>query len=349
MVQVPSPSSGRRGTRTPFVHVTWQRHGGRAEEMAHAMGGRAVQVYPRWLAARRWVLLRYVISALITLAALVRYRPLAVAVTNPPVVPGLVVTAWGAVTRTPFLLDSHTGSFGVKGNVAARRLLGVHRFMARRAAAVMVTTTSWVQEVERWGARGIVVHEAPPPWSVSVTPPEHERPRVLFVGVYSKDEPVEELVAAAAELPDCDVAVTGDLDRCPPGLRESAPANVTFVGFLDADAYRRQVEDSDVLVTLTTEPTSVMRSSYEAVYARRGLVLSDWPVLREVFPLGRAAHNTAADLARAVREELDQAPSERMDRAERAREIQLERWRDQVASMHQALAAKGAGLPGRAP
>lgn len=338
MGPVPSALTGRVSARTPFVHITWQRHGGRAEEMAHAMGGRAVQVYPTLLSARRWVLVRYAVSALITLAALVRYRPRAVAVTNPPVVPGLVVTAWAALTRTPFLLDSHTGSFGVKGNVVARRLLAVHRFMARRAEAVMVTTTSWVQEVERWGARGIVVHEAPPPWTVSPEPPANDRPRVLFVGVFSSDEPVEELVAAAAQLPNCDVAVTGDLGRCPAGLRESATPNVRFVGFLDAAAYHREVEASDVLVTLTTEPTSVMRSSYEAVYARRGLVLSDWPTLREVFPFGRPAQNTAADLARAVRVELDLTPAERRARAEEARVVQLERWDGQIATMRAALA-----------
>ena len=137
-----------------YAHVTWQRHGGRAEEFAHALGGRAVHVYPAALAERRWVLLRYLVSAVLTAVALVRLRPRAVAVVNPPVVPGLVVAAWSRLTGTPYLLDSHTSSFGVKGNAVARRTLGVTRLLARRSAGVMVTTTSWVAEVQRWGAAG---------------------------------------------------------------------------------------------------------------------------------------------------------------------------------------------------
>ncbi len=306
--------------------------------MAHALGGVAVHVHPRALSARRLVLLRYLVSVVLTAAALVRLRPAAVAVTNPPVVPGLVVAGWSALTGTPFLLDSHTSSFGVKGNAVAKRMLRVHRWLARRSAGVMVTTTSWVEEVRTWGADGLVVHEAPPAWTVSETAPAHARPQVLLVGVFSDDEPIEEVVAAAALCPDVDVAVTGDLAKCPPGLRESAPANVSFVGFLGPDAYRRRLEASDVVIALTTEPTSVMRAAYEAVYARRGLVVSDWPTLREVFPLARHAGNHAEALAGALRAALAEDAPARRQRAEDARELQLKRWAEQVDGMRRALA-----------
>lgn len=324
-------------SRAPFVHVTWQRHGGRAEEMAHALGGRAVHVHPRRLAARRLVLVRYTVSVVLTLGALVRLRPRAVAVTNPPVFPGLLVAAYGAVTGTPYLLDSHTSSFGVKGNGVARRMLGVHRWLARGSAGVMTTTTSWVEVVQGWGARGLVVHEAPPAWSVSPRPPANDRAQVLLVGVFSDDEPFEEVVAAAALLPEVDVAITGDVARAPAGMREHAPANVSFVGFLGPEAYRRRLEASDVVIALTTEPTSVMRAAYEAVYARRGLIISDWPTLREVFPLARHAGNHSAELAGAVRDVLSEGSTERADRARRARATQVDRWGQQVAEMRSAL------------
>ncbi len=309
------------------------------------MGGVAVHVHPRVLSTRRLVLLRYLVSVVLTAAALVRLRPAAVAVTNPPVVPGLVVAAWSALTGRPFLLDSHTSSFGVKGNAVAERMLGVHRWLARRSSGVMVTTTSWVEEVRSWGADGLVVHEAPPAWSVSRTPPAGRRTQVLLVGVFSDDEPVEEVVAAAALCPDVDVAITGDLAKCPPGMRESAPANVSFVGFLGPDAYRRRLEASDVVIALTTEPTSVMRAAYEAVYARRGLVVSDWPTLREVFPLAHHADNRAQALADALRSALAEDAPARERRAEDAREQQLKRWAEQVDGMRGALGVdRPAGL-----
>jgi len=337
---MPRPSAA-----LPYCHITWQRHGGRAEEMAHALGGRAVHVYPVSLADRRWVLLRYVASIFLTAAALVRYRPQAVAVVNPPVLPGLVVAAWSRLTGTPYLLDSHTSSFGVKGNAVARRTLGVTRWLARRSAGVMVTTTSWVAEVQRWGAQGLVVHEAPPAWSIA---PRRTgvRPQVLFVGVFSEDEPVEALVAAAALVPEVDVLVTGDVGRAPAGMVEGAPANVAFTGFLDQQRYRARLEAADVVVALTTEPTSVMRAAYEAVYARRGLVVSDWPTLREVFPLARHRANGAAALADGIRTALADEPDTAAARADRASEVQSERWDQQLDAMRTALALPDPTLVG---
>ncbi len=329
------PAGDGRG-RLPYAHVTWQRHGGRAEEFAHALGGRAVHVYPQALAARRWVLLRYLVSAVLTAAALVRLRPRAVAVVNPPVVPGLVVAAWSRLTGTPYLLDSHTSSFGVKGNAVARRTLGTTRLLARRSAGVMVTTTSWVTEVQRWGAQGLVVHEAPPAWTVG---PRRTggRPQVLFVGVFSSDEPVGTLVDAAALLPEADVLVTGDVQRAPAGLVDRAPVNVTFTGFLDQQAYRARLEAADVVVALTTEPTSVMRAAYEAVYARRALVVSDWPTLREVFPLAQHRPDDAEALADGVRAALAEDPAAAADRAGRAHAVQHGRWAQQLDAMRTAL------------
>lgn len=325
------------GAGTTFCHVTWQRHGGRAEEMAEALGGRALHVYPVALADRRWVLLRYAVSAVLTAAGLLRLRPRAVVVVNPPVVPGLVVAAWSRLTGAPFLLDSHTSSFGVKGNAVARRTLGITRWLARRSAGVMVTTTSWVTEVQSWGATGLVVHEAPPAWEVGPRV-AGARPQVLFVGVFSEDEPVDAVVAAAALLPEVDLLVTGDVTRAPAGLVDGAPANVSFTGFLDQRAYRRALEAADVVVALTTEPTSVMRAAYEAVYARRALVVSDWPTLREVFPLAHHAHNDAEALADGVRTALADGPEAAASRAREAHQVQHLRWDQQLDAMRTALA-----------
>jgi glycosyltransferase involved in cell wall biosynthesis len=330
-------------TRPPVVHVTWQRHAGRAEEISSALGGRALHVHPPALPGRAGTLLRYAASLVLTAAGLARLRPRATIVTNPPVFPAVVVAAYAALTRTPFLLDSHTSSFGVKGNTVARRLLGVHRWLARRSNGVMVTTQSWVREVEGWGARGLVVHEAPPPWTVAPQPPGGGTPRVLFVGVFADDEPVEAVVAAAAQLSDVHVAVTGDLAKCPPGLVAAAGPNVEFVGFLDQSGYRAEVERADVLLALTTEPTSIMRAGYEAVYARRRLVVSDWPALREVFPYAWTTGHDPDALAAALRAALSEpAGAQRLDRALAEQDA---RWRSQLETLRLAVAPAAPSTP----
>jgi hypothetical protein len=329
------------GPRSELVFLAWSRNGGRSAEIAAALGGDAVCVFPQRLGNRRLFPLRYLYSSVVTVRELARRRPKSLIATNPPVFPGLLAWMYAKVARVPFALDSHPTSFGAKDHVASQRLLAVHRWLARRAAAVLVTTRDWADVLASWGAKGLIVHEAPPPWTV---PPlvGDSRGRVLFVGVFGGDEPVESVVRAASLRPDLDVWITGDLRRCPPELRSIAPTNVTFVGYLRGDAYRQAVAAADVVVALTTEPTSIVRAGYEAVYARRPLVISDWPQGNEVFPYAVATANEPGALAAAL--DLALAPEQRdAARLENARSEQLSRWEQQETTLRQALGIRSAG------
>jgi glycosyltransferase involved in cell wall biosynthesis len=286
---------------------------------------------------RRRTALRYAVSALLTVAKLARHRPTAVVVTNPPIVPGVLAWLYARVAGARLALDSHPASFGRKGDRVSARLLPVHRWLARRVDTVLVTTDEWVEEVERWGGRGLVVHEAPPPWTCGPARRQVDGvTRVLFVGVFGGDEPVDQVVDAARHLDDVEILVTGDLRRAPAGLVEAAPPNVRFVGFLDPDDYAAAVDDADLLLALTTEPTSVMRAAYEGVYAGRPIVISDWPALRELFPYAVFVANDAEGIAKGVGAAVDDRGTLLAELA-RARELQTTRWDDQRAAVRSIL------------
>lgn len=329
--------------RSDVLFLAWSRNGGRSADIAGALGGDAVCVFPERLGSRRLFPLRYLVSAAITVGELAKRRPRSVIATNPPVFPGLIARAYCAVTRARLVLDSHPTSFGAKDHVTSQRLLAVHRWLARGAAAVMVTTRDWVDVLSSWGARGVVVHEAPPAWASQVpTLVGDSRGRVLFVGVFGGDEPVECVVRAAALRPQLTFWITGDLRRCPPALRQVAPENVTFVGYLRGEEYRRAVAAADVLVALTTEPTSIVRAGYEAVYARRPLVISDWPQGRAVFAHAVPTKNEPASLAEAL--DVATQPGRRARaRLDAARAEQLQRWNQQEEQLRDALGIRRAG------
>ncbi len=173
---------------------------------------------------------------------------------------------------------------------------------------------------------------------VATTRPPRARPIVLFVGVFADDEPVADVVEAARQLLDvADVHITGDSGRAPDGLLEQAPANVQFVGFLEPVAYRRALADADVVLALTTEPSSMIRAAYEAIYAERPLVVSDWPALREAFPYAVHVAGDANGIAVGLRAALEQLPRLRAD-AIAARAQQDQRWAAQVARLREAIA-----------
>jgi glycosyltransferase involved in cell wall biosynthesis len=301
---------------------------GRSVEIAESLGGHAYVLFPPIDDRRPPPAVRYAVGSLLTLAYLVREDPGAVVTTNPPVLLGLIALAWARLRGIPFALDSHPGAFGKLGDRVSARLLPVHRYLVRHADVTLVTAESWVEIVQAWGGRGLVVHEAPGPWgSLKRSPREvRNRPRALLVSRFGRDEPVDAAVAAAALIPEIDLA-------------ESASPNVSFVGFLPAARYQMLVAEADLVVALTTEPTSVMRSAYEAVYARRPLVISDWPLCRELFPFAVAVANDPASIAEGLRRAVDNLRALE-DQAENARRLQAARWESQLAALVSVL-----GLP----
>lgn len=321
--------------RGGICFVAWGAVAGRSAEIAEAIGGEARCFFPPAPARRPPVLVRYVLSAIGTVGYLLVRRPRVVVVTNPPIFAALVAYCCARVLGASVVMDSHPGGFGVQGDRVAARVQRLHRWLVSRVALVLVTDDTWSDKVRSWGGTATVVHEAPADWDCPA-PERHERPAVLVVGRFAADEPVDAVLEAARRLPTCDFALTGDPTSCPTPVRQSAPGNVTFVGFLDPARYRAAVADTDVVVTLTTEPTSVMRAAYEAVYARRPLVVSDWPVGRELFPLAVHAANDEDGLASAIGSLL--ADYERHARSvDEARRLQLVRWHVQRKALVEAI------------
>ncbi len=319
-----------------MVFIAWTPVGQRAREIAEALGGNAFVVYLPRLDRRSLAPLRYLISGVRTAGYLMRQRPRVVIATNPPIIPGLLAWMYGTLSGATVLLDDHPAAFGAQNDAVSERLQRQHRWLASRVTACLVTAPEWVQQLETWGATGLAFHESPPAWQV---PPPRRltgRPRVLFVGTFGGDEPVEEVVAAARLRPSMEIRVTGRLSRCPKGLIRTAPENVRFIGFLSQEGYVRELGAADIVVTLSTEPTSVMRAAYEAVYAERPLVVSDWPALRELFPSAVHTANTAAALATAL-DRASEGHAVLCAAAKTAREAQLGRMARQLEELQALL------------
>lgn len=264
---------------------------------------------------------------------MLRERPSVLIVTNPPVIAPAVCLLMARLVGSRLVLDSHPGSFGALGDRNSARLQGVQRFLTRRADLSLVAAPCWKSLVESWGGAALVVHEAP-----ACAPQGGEQPNrasgrfsALCVGRLAPDEPTAAVVAAAALVPEVDFLVTGDPARCPEMAR-SAPANCRFVGFLGPSEYRRTLSESGVVLSLTTDDGSVMRSAYEAVYAERPLIVSDGPLAGELFPHAITTQNDAASIAAAVRAAANR-PWELHAVAGAARRLQLERWEAQLAAV----------------
>src|SRR5262249_52652252 len=145
--------------------------------------------------------------------------------------------------------DAHTGVFA---HARWTWLLPITKWLFRRADAVVVTGEHLRAVVESWGARAVIVGDVPVRFGSGVAPTECEGLRVVVVNTFSADEPVEDILTAAARLPDVHFDITGDVRAARPELLAGRPANVTFTGFVSEEAYAGLLRAADAVMVLTT-------------------------------------------------------------------------------------------------
>jgi GT2 family glycosyltransferase len=323
--------------KPPVAFIAWSDRTERAAEIAASLDGEAWELGPMGLRGPITTPVRYPVNAIRTATRLALRRPRALIVQNPPIVPGVIAVLYGRLTGAPVALDSHPSSFGLRGARLLGRLQPLHAWLARRARVVLVTVEDLEERIGAWGGRGLVVHEAPPAWRVETShEDEPRRPRVLFVGVFAPDEPLAAVLDAAAQLPEVDVQITGDLRRRPDWSASRSPRNVEWLGFLRGADYVTALARADIVMALTTDRTSVVRAGYEAVYARKPLVVTESRALRAAFPHAIHVPNTADDVARGVRSALARLDELRAA-TETAHDEQHARWDRQVRELAASL------------
>jgi hypothetical protein len=152
------------------------------------------------------------------------------------------------------------------------------------------------------------------------------------VCTFARDEPTVAVIEAAALVADMEIDITGDPARAP---EVELPPNARLVGFMPPDEYAAALADADVVMSLTTEPTSAMRAGFEAVWAEKVLVVSDWPLLEELFPEAVHVANTPESIAEGLRRAVAEH-RELYDGSRRMSKLQEERWAAPAAALRSA-------------
>jgi glycosyltransferase involved in cell wall biosynthesis len=315
--------------------VLWGPSASRADEIAAALGGEGWAFYDLGIVSRRAIPLRYVISALRTIAKLLWRRPESLVVVNPPIFPAVIGLAYARLAGVRIVLDSHPNSFGQKSSVLGRRTLWLTRWLARRMDGTLVGTHELARRVAEWGGRPLIVHEAPPLWDVHPPRTVVGRFRLLWAGIFAPDEPIDEVIEAARLLPDVEFRITGDLRRAPAAL-DDAPPNVVSLGFLRGKAYHREVQQADAVIALTIDTTSALRAAAESIYHLRPLITSDLPHLRELFPSAVFVENDSAGIAAGVRTVREHAGALQADAANARDRLRIE-WNAQRDALARLL------------
>ncbi|MDP2006067.1 MAG: oligosaccharide flippase family protein [Rubrivivax sp.] len=180
-------------------------------------------------------------------------------------------------------------------------------------------------------ARLRVLEDVPPRRAEGPPPPVpaafagRPHPWVLFAGSYGHDEPVAEVLQAARELGGGVVAVTGRLGNAGRNGHDIArpPANVVLTDYLPLADFEALLVHCDVVLAFTRFDGIQLSVCNEALGFGRPMVVSDTPLLRELFGQAGVMVDSAdpAAIVRGVR----LACAEAATRAAASRALALQR------------------------
>jgi glycosyltransferase involved in cell wall biosynthesis len=206
-----------------------------------------------------------------------------VLVQSPPSLAVLAVYLWSLLSGVRFVVDAHSDAMD---NPYWTRPAWLHRHLARRAVATVVTNEHYAERIHGWGARALVLRDVPTSFDVGTPWPTDSAFRVAVVNTFAADEPLDAILDAAAALPEVHFEVTGALRRAPTGLQARTPSNVTFTDFLPDDRYYSLLASSDAVMCLTTRDNTMQRGACEALSLGRPIITSRWPLLEDYFDRG---------------------------------------------------------------
>jgi glycosyltransferase involved in cell wall biosynthesis len=155
-------------------------------------------------------------------------------------------------------LDKLAGLYwkGRLGKLSDWYLKRASRIMFRDARAVVVNTLEMADEAERFGAKTPWVMGTSIAYSMlnePVNPYQGHLKRVLYGGRLAKEKNVMAVVEAAALHPDVEFALAGEGPLRPElEARAADLPNVHFLGWLEREDLRREIDRADVVVLPST-------------------------------------------------------------------------------------------------
>jgi glycosyltransferase involved in cell wall biosynthesis len=278
------------------IWITWEKHR-RTRELSQALGD--VKLYeivmrgPR--IPRLLKLLRH------TGKILRKENPDIVLVQAPSNILALFIVIMAKWRKFRVCIDAHNG--GVRQYRAGLRWVGpVYRFIHQMSHLVIVTNKSLAREVEKNGGAPFILPDPIPKWRRYSYRRLQGEYNFVYICTYAMDEPYTEVIEAAKMMGEnIYIYITGDYRKVSSSLRKSASSNIVFTGYLPDQDYINLLYSAHAVIDLTLIDDCLVCGAYESIALNKPAILSDTPVVRDLFPKGIAyTRNTAAHIRAAV-------------------------------------------------
>ncbi len=316
--------------RTLFI--SWTPHS-RPRDLAPRLG--ADYVVPASFVKSWWWPARYGIQSIASVGAILRRRPAVVLFTNPPFLAGLACLVGARLVDAECWADCHSGAYN---DPRWTRFASANGAVIRRCHGVVFHNKSLAAEQNDMTRHSVVLSIYAMTDRAAVAD-AIERPRPLVVAAcsYAFDEPVELILATAERLPQIDFALTGN---APAVLRQKAPGNVQFTGWLSEPAYHDVIVGASAVICLTTREATMQNGIIEALEHRRPVITSNTRTLRDwaqAVPGVLTVEHDPEALTVAIRTIVDNRHSW-LRRAEQGQRVAIRRAQAELRQLRDAIA-----------
>jgi glycosyltransferase involved in cell wall biosynthesis len=334
------------------IFIVWKVYQRRVEALQSALQTSTVYFHYAWEEASKiHKALSYLCKFVHTLVVLYRCQPDLIYVQAPPTFAIYATWLYSRWYGVPYVVDAHNpmiyDSFWPKLPWAtyvlrqAQRVIVHNTYVAARARELGLPAAALRVLIDRPAE----VEPASFPFPKAIFGNRHP-PRVVVPCSFDADEPLDDLQRVTHLLPDVTFFITWYYEKLPRDYVKSFGENTVFTGFLPLEAFNALLAHADVIVSLTTRDGTQPSVASEALAFQRPLVISDLPMVRELFPRGAIyVANDAAAMAAGIRTALHRQRDLEADMtAFKAEKVRL--WEKQFATFKADLA--GCAIPQRA-
>lgn len=279
-----------------IAFLTWIEHR-RTRGLCSILGFRLVEITSRYRGVRRYLEL---IPR--TFQTLRRDRPDTLIVQTPSMVLGLLTLLLRPLFRYRLVFDAHNEA--VEPHIHPGRIIrAISHWMIRRAELIIVTNGALSEKIARIGGASCIVPDPLPDRPIARRRPPDGRIIATVICTFAADEPIDRVIDAARKLGHpWSFNITGNADRASTDIRRDLPSNVTLTGYLEEELYWKTLEQSDVIVDLTTMDNCLVCGAYEAIAVRRPVLLSRNQASLELFQgFGEFTDNSVEDICKCLR------------------------------------------------
>lgn len=325
--------------REETLFLVWgpPSHGPRSQVFARKLGIDALHFI--YLTKQRGLLaapFKYSYQAVKTLWLLFRQRPKIVFVQSPPSFAVLFVYLYCLVGNGRFVVDAHSDAMQAPHWTRPRWL---YRFLARQAVTTIVTNEHFQQQINSWGGHAFVLRDIPTTFPKGEAFYFNSACNVVMVNTFAADEPLADVLAAAAELEDVQFYVTGKKRRDGQPIPSPVPPNVHFTGFLPTEDYYALLDGCQAVMCLTTRNHTMQRGACEALALGKPIITSDWPLLKSYFHKGTVhVDNTCGGIRRGIEEMLAHYEQYQAGIKE-LQQLQQQEWQQKIHLLMELLTA----------